>query len=196
MEFDIERILEGTLKIAEGLLQKDDMLAPVAFAVSDEGMALIPLRTVPDKYEAHELAAKFARKIKAKYLVTVNDAALRLMPAREDRNFFDGMFDPTESPLSYPEGHPSRKECIVIQMVEFPTFKPTFKIVTYTKNNGVYGFEPYDIGDAGEQMGGAIMDCIKKGWSEMDVSIKLGLAVEGTGDLQNGGGINPEGFGG
>ena len=175
-----DEILLYALTTARINLEKDGDLLPVALMFQGESLMTVmpmPFKTSEEKYEYMTAAGCFARKIGADVLITVCDAAMRQFKSKEEMEYIKEHYD-TERPLAQPKSQ--RTECLVAQVVEFPSGTSKIRMLPYTGEHHSYQFQEMSEVFDGE---GDLLNAVKRGWSHINAAIESGELQEGVEDL-------------
>jgi len=168
----LQEIMQRTLELAQTALKRDGYVASIAFLPVMGKLAIVPL-IVPDINRALEVVGAIARKVKAEFLIVLNEGTM------------------------HKEGESNRgQNAIVIVATEFDSGRTRGSLIEYNKVENEYTFGQ-KIEDA--EIGGGLIESALNGWKRVDTSISIGLMSEGIpDDLMNGpsmDGIDPDGIG-
>jgi hypothetical protein len=161
-------VLNSIMDIAKENRLDPRGLAPMIFFLKGSVVEGI----IPALFSDHDTKLKYlfiagvtAKAKDADGVAFVCDAAMRRMDDPKEAEYINQNLD-TEAPLTYPEGHPVRQECIILVYCNFITGVSNQLVQEYANKDGVitYGKFTEDF----YRLEGAIINTLKRGYEQSD----------------------------
>lgn len=143
-------------------LRRDGYLMPVAFLHPEKEdiapiVAGMRMNNDEEKEEVLKSLGRLARNHHISRVVIMQEAAKRTPRTKEESKQIMNNYE-NERPTKLPEGHPDRKEIIVLLNIDMKSGKSEMWEKEYKKESGKIVFVPgLEVSDDGE---GLIIDCI------------------------------------
>jgi len=137
---DLQKDIDYMAGCAKQCRLEYDEVAPVAFIRAKFGCTVFPLHEFSSSREtAYGKLGFVAAMSNAQRVIVVSDAALRKADS-EEMEYVGKNLD-TESPLTYPEGHPCRTECIALMVVDIERQKSLTVLYPYHRTEEGFEFD-------------------------------------------------------
>ena len=146
-------------------------LAPMIFFFIEDKIAGISPALFENEDEKHRMltiAGITSKANGATSVAFVCDAAMRKHENAETWKYVNENLA-TEAPLTYPQGHPSRTECIILLYHDFRTGKSAQLVQEYVESDPIaWGIRRENYGENGDRVEGGLLEDIKYGYTHAE----------------------------